>query len=92
MAEAANFSASKSYAAGDLCLMEGILFRFTASHSGAWDDEDAEMVDTEMTAEVNMVVKAVQETKAAAEFAESLVFEPSLIAGTRYKYVLTDNT
>ena len=42
--EADAFSASSSYAAGDLVLYEGVLYKFTASHSGAWNAAHASVV------------------------------------------------
>lgn len=92
MAEAANFSEETSYAIGSYCLKDGFLCRFTSAHSGAWDWDDVVMVDTDLETMINMVLHVDSEVVHAAEFAESLVFEPSLIEGTRYKYILTDNT
>ena len=44
---AENFSTAKAYAAGDLVLYGGILYRFTTSHSaGAWNAAQAAAVDS----------------------------------------------
>ena len=90
MAEAAKFSESVSYSAGNYCLKDGYLYRFTANHSGAWDEDDAERVDTDIGTQVNIVLQTYTALIHASEFSESLVFEPSMIEGTRYKYTLTN--
>ena len=90
MAEAAKFSESRSYTAGEYCLKDGYLYRFTANHSGAWDEDDIERVDTDIGTEVSIVLQTYRALRSASDFAESLVFEPSLIEGTRYKYTLTN--
>ena len=35
--QAANFSTSTNYAAGDYCQYQGLIYRFTSAHSGAWN-------------------------------------------------------
>lgn len=90
MAEAAAFSTSKSYAAGDYVLYEGILYRFTVSHSaGAWNAEQVVAVDDGIGTIVNAIVKATKELTDEISLYERAVFEPEQITGDRYKYVLT---
>lgn len=37
-----DFDPAETYAAGDVAIYVGKLYKFTAAHEGAWDDEDAE--------------------------------------------------
>lgn len=38
------FNAAETYAAGDYCTYEGGLYKFKASHSGAWDAADVDQI------------------------------------------------
>lgn len=41
------FSTSKSYADGDMCIKDGFLYKFTSTHSaGAWSGTDADKIGT----------------------------------------------
>lgn len=89
--EARNFSTSKSYAVGDYCLRYGYLYRFTSSHSaGAWDDSDVVIADQSTEQAINRVINDIVLTTLAVAKGEKIVFEPSQITGTRYKYILTN--
>ena len=89
--EARNFSTSKAYAAGDLCLYGGILYRFTTSHSaGAWNSAQVTEEDSNIEQDISRIVAGTENAEKAADYADTVVFSPSNISGTRYKYVLTD--
>lgn len=89
--EAREFSAAKAYAAGDLVLYGGVLFEFTAAHAaGAWNGNDAQAVDSSTERDITRILTGMSNAEKAAAFAETLVFEPGLITGTRYKYTLTN--
>ena len=84
---ARNFSTSVNYAASDLCLKDGKLYEFTASHSaGAWDDADVTPVDRNVLDTINHIFQAVATANAAAAFSDSLVFESYPIRGTIYGF------
>lgn len=52
---AAEFDASASYSIGDYVIKEGVLYRFTAAHTGAWSagDVTAVTVSSELKAKAN---------------------------------------
>ena len=41
-------------------------------------------------AEIDRIVAGVNNANRAADYADTVVFEPTLIEGNRYKYVLTN--
>lgn len=47
-ADAAEFDASASYAAGDVTVKEGVAYRFVREHSGEWNDADVEKTYSQM--------------------------------------------
>ena len=88
---AENFSTAKAYAAGDLVLYGGILYRFTTSHSaGAWNAAQAAAVDSGTEQELTRILAGADNAEDATAYAATVKFEPEQIAGTRYKYILTD--
>ena len=89
--EAREFSSSQAYAAGDIVLYGGVLYKFTATHSaGAWTGSDAAKVDDSTEQDVTRIVAGAYNAQMATEYAGTVVFAPTMIEGTRYKYVLTD--
>ena len=47
-ADAAEFDATKTYAAGDVCVKDGVAYKFTADHTGAWNDADVKQTYSQM--------------------------------------------
>ena len=89
--EASNFSTSKAYSTGDLCLYGGVLYRFTTSHSaGAWNSAQATEEDSNIEQDIARIVAGTENATKAADYADTVVFSPTNISGTRYKYVLTN--
>lgn len=89
--EARNFSNTKAYAAGDLVLYDGVLYRFTTAHSaGAWTGSDAAKVDSSFEQELTRILAGADRAERATAYVGTVVFAPSQITGTRYKYVLTN--
>ena len=88
--EARNFSSTKAYTAGELVLYNGLLYRFTSNHSaGAWTGSDAAAVDNSLEQDVTRILTGEDRAQSATAYAETIVFEPAQISGTRYKYILT---
>lgn len=88
---ARKFLETRNYAVGDLVLYKGELFVFTSAHSAsAWDGDDAKRYDDSTMNKIMEIISVYDDTVAAAEFAESVVFEPYLVGGTRYGYKLTN--
>ena len=88
---AEEFSTGKSYASGELTMYQGNLYRFIASHSaGEWNDAQAEPVDPQLMNEIDAIITITNEVIHSIEYAASIVNAVSLIAGTRYKYVITN--
>ena len=89
--EAREFSSSTAYASGDFVLYEGMLYKFTAAHSaGAWTGSDVAAFDDDTDQELTRILAGMDNAEKATAYAGTVVFEPSLIEGTRYKYVLTN--
>lgn len=89
--EARDFSTTRAYAAGDLVMYGGVLYRFTASHSaGAWTGSDAAAVDQSVEQELTRIMAGADNARKATAYAGTVVFAPSQISGTRYKYVFTN--
>lgn len=87
--EAREFSTGTSYATGDLCIYGGALYRFTAAHSaGAWIGTDAVHVDDGTQQMLTRIMTDYDNMASAVSFANRIVFSPSQIEGTRYKYTL----
>ena len=85
------FSASKNYAKGDLAIYNGILYVFTSAHSaGAWTGTDAAEVDESTERKLTEILAVYDNNIKETAFVGTVVFEPSQIAGSRYKYVLTN--
>lgn len=57
---APEFSDQSTYTAGSYVLKNGVLYRFTQSHSGAWSDADAEVVT--VSNEINSLKTAISNT------------------------------
>ena len=89
--EAREFSTSQAYAAGDLVIYDGVLYKFTASHSaGAWTGSDAAAVDNSTEQDIARILAGADNAEMATQYVGTVVFAPNLIEGTRYKYVLTN--
>ena len=88
--EAKAFSASTSYAVGDLCIYNGDLYQFTSSHSGAWNASHVRAFDDVTSGKVDRIIAGYKNAIAAADYADSVVVTSSLITGTRYKYTLSN--
>lgn len=90
---AAQFSTSSAYAVGDLALYDGNLFRFTSSHSaGSWNPAHVSAVDggTDVQRELTRILSGMDNADKAADYADTVVFAPEQISGTRFRYFLTD--
>ena len=87
---AQNFSPSASYAQGDLCLYNGYLFEFKTSHSGAWDADDVDPYDSTMEQDITRIISGCNNAIMATAFANSLVMQPVLIEGNRYRFILSN--
>lgn len=89
--EARNFSTSTNYAAGDLCLYNGVLYAFTQTHSaGAWDENDVEKVDKGTEEQIARMIAALDNARKATAYVNTLVFEPVYLYATKYKYSFTN--
>lgn len=90
-ATAANFSTVKAYAKDDLCLYDGVLYKFTSSHSaGAWSGTDVQAVDGNEQQDLTRILSGMDNAVKATAYVGTVVFEPALISGTKYKYILTN--
>ena len=89
--EARNFSTATAYSIDDLVLYNGKLYQFIQNHSaGAWDPDDVIPFDTEIQQQIERILTAYDNAEKSADFVETVVFEESLIEGTRYKYIFTN--
>ena len=89
--EARKFSSSQNYAAGDLVVYSGVLYEFTSAHNaGAWTGEDAVRVDQTIQPALTRIMAGADHARRSTAYAETIIFEPGQIEGTRYKYVLTN--
>ena len=89
--EAREFDTGTAYATGDLVLHAGRLYRFTANHSaGAWNSSQVTAVDSNYENRIERILAGMDNAADAADFVNTLVFEPEQITGTRYKYILTN--
>ena len=89
--EAKAFSTIVNYVTGDLVMRGGVLFEFTQNHNaGAWNGSHVKRVDDNTEQKVSRVLAVYKRLTEATAFANSIVFEPSLIAENRYKYTLTN--
>lgn len=87
--EAREFSTSTNYVIGDLTLFGGYLYRFTSNHSaGSWNPAHVVEVDHQIEPKLTRMLAAYDNAIEAAEYGETIVFEPQLISGNRYKYIL----
>ena len=89
---AEEFSSTKTYAVGDLCLYQDSLWRFTSIHTGAWNDSHAVPVDRMTEQKLTRLIAAYENTQKAVAYAQTVVFEPELITGStnQYRYILTN--
>lgn len=89
--EARKFETTQAYAAGDLVLYGGRLYRFTSSKSaGAWNSSKVTAVDNGIISDVSRILNGMDRAEKATAFVENtLVFSAEQITGTRYKYILT---
>ena len=89
--EARDFSSGINYGVGDLALKDGILYVFTSQHSaGAWDADDVAEYDTNEINELTRILAGMDNAVKATEYVGTIKLIPSIIEGTRYKYILTD--
>ena len=47
-ADAAEFDAAKAYVAGDVCVKDGIAYKFIAEHEGAWEEDDVKQTYSQL--------------------------------------------
>ena len=88
---ATELSTSAAYAVDDLVLYGGVLYRFTSAHTaGAWNSSQVTAVDNNKEDDITRILVGMDNADKAADYADTVVFAPSQIEGTRYKYVLTD--
>lgn len=88
---AAEFNTGWTYAINDLTLYGGILYRFTsAKTAGAWDSSKATAVDSSIAQQLTRILAGMDNADKAADYGDTVVFEPVQITGTRYRYVLTN--
>lgn len=88
---ATEFRANAYYAAKDLVMYEGILYRFLTSHdAGAWNQNQVEPVDNTTEQQLTRILAGMDNAEKAADYADTIVLAPAQITGTRYKYVLTN--
>lgn len=88
---ATQFSTAAAYANGDLVLYGGILYRFTAAKTaGAWDSSKVEAVDSSTEQDLTRILAGMDNAEKATAYADTVVFEPDQITGTRYKYIFTN--
>ena len=88
---ATEFSTGVSYAVDDLVLYGGILYKFTSNHTaGAWNQSQVTPVDNSKEKQITRILAGMDNAEKAADYADTVVFASSQIAGTRYKYVLTN--
>ena len=84
------FNSSTTYAAGDLCIYAGMLYIFTSAHSGAWNAADVQNYDDNFERDYNRIITGMNRAEADTRYANSMVFEESLIEGTRYRYIISN--
>ena len=88
---AENFKTTKAYVVDDLVLYDGVLYVFVSAHSaGAWNSSHVRAVDASIEQMITELVTAHNVMMDSAAFGSTVIFEPTLIEGTRYKYVLTN--
>ena len=83
------FSSGRNYGIGDLTLHDGIIYEFIAFHAaGGWDEDDVRPYD--VNGDYNRILAAMDTAIKYSAYADTMVFAPSQISGTRYKYVFTN--
>ena len=88
---ATEFSTSAAYAVNDLVLYGGVLYKFTSAHTaGAWNSSQTTAVDSSTEQQLTRILAGMDNADKAADYADTVVFAPAQITGTRYKYVLTN--
>ena len=88
---AAQFSTAIAYAKGDLVLYGGVLYKFTAAKSaGTWNASKVEAVDSHTEQDLTRILAGMDNAESATAYANTVVFEPDQITGTRYKYIFTN--
>lgn len=86
---ASDFSTSVNYAVGDLTMYNGVLFEFITTHNaGAWNASHVQSYDSLVPEQISRIISGVDVAEQAVEFADRVVFEPTQLSGTRYKYTL----
>ena len=89
--EVREFSTSQSYSAGNLTIYEGKLYRFITSHSaGAWNSAEVIAVDQNEQQDLTRILTGMDNAEKAIAYAGTVIMEPALIEGTRYKYIMTN--
>lgn len=76
---APEFSDQNTYTAGSYVYKNGVLYRFTAAHSGAWTGTDAETVT--VGGELSENTNAVEETKDTLDGALNQIFNSATDSG-----------
>lgn len=88
---ATEFSTSAAYAAKDLVLYGGVLYRFISAHTaGSWNPSHVTAVDSSKEQQITRILAGMDNAEKAADYEDTIVFSPAQISGTRYKYVLTN--
>lgn len=88
---ATEFSTSAAYAVNDLVLYGGVLYRFTSAHTaGSWNSSQVTAVDSSEEQQITRILAGMDNAEKASDYADTVVFAPTQITGTRYKYVLTN--
>ena len=88
---ATEFLTSATYAVNDLVLYGGVLYKFTSAHTaGAWNSSQVTAVDGSEEQQLTRILTGMDNAEKASDYADTVVFSPTQITGTRYKYVLTN--
>lgn len=87
---AAEFSAAKAYAAGDLALYGGALYEFTVPHAaGAWNSAQVRKYDSTVQKDIDRIISGYEAAGLAAEYMATIAFSAVGIGGDRYRIVLS---
>jgi len=88
---ATEFSTSVAYAVDDLVLYGGNLYKFTSEHAaGAWNSSQVSAVDNSEEQQITRILAGMDNAEKASDYADTVVFAPTQMTGTRYKYMLTN--
>lgn len=80
------FNAAETYAEGDYCTYEGGLYKFKASHSGAWDAADVDQI--QIAGELSEL-KNTLNTYTYTDIASEVTNKHSSVSQVHYVYVMT---